>query len=74
MRLDNTRMTTDILNGTGVDPAGQMFKKCTEESTTCHQHKNDEENDKITYEESMNIEKTTETAWPKRKRRFVKSF
>ena len=55
-------MTTDILNGTGVDPAGQMFKKCNEESTTCHQHKNDEESDKITYEENMNIEETTETA------------
>ena len=33
VKLDHTRMS--LLNGTGVDPAGQLFKQCIEGSTNC---------------------------------------
>lgn len=61
LRLDNTRM----LNGTGVDPAGQMFKQCAEGSPNCLSQPSDEESDYDSEEHT--------TRPRRRKRRFAKS-
>ena len=55
-----------LVNGTGVDPAGQMFKQCVQQegSSKCVSEVSDQEND----------QKITELTTPPPRRRKGRSF